>query len=1169
MKLLKDIFLKPIDRPIEGVIKTNDNSSLHIEVDEYVLTQEVSRQLDKFVSAYNNYNATTENGVWISGFFGSGKSHLLKILAFLLENREIDGQPVANIFLPKCDDEIFRAELRKACNKPSKSILFNIDQKTDTISTKQTDALLSVFIKVFDEVCGYYGKQGYIAKFERDLDSRNLYGPFQKTYEQIAHKPWEKGREQAILEGPNIAKTYAAITGEPEEAANGIIDKYRRDYKVSINDFATEVKAYIDKQAPGFRLNFFVDEVGQYIADNVKLMLNLQSIAEALATVCQGQAWVIVTAQEDMTSVFGEFGKKQGNDFSKIQGRFVNRLKLTSANVDEVIKKRLLEKKPEYLPDLEKIYNEQQNNFKTLFGFSGGTKYKQYATAADFSACYPFVPYQFKLFQSAIQGLSEHNVFEGKHNSVGERSMLGVFQTVAVELSKGEIGTLASFDLMFEGIRQSVKSNAVQAIRTAEQQMDNDEAKRVLKALFLVKYYSRQFVASARNLSILLMGSFSENAVSRQKKVQEALNQLESESYIQRDGEVYEYLTDEEQDIEKEIKNTSIDNTDVSDELNRILFEEIIGGTKIRYTSNKQDYTLGKKMDDRNLGVEKELAIHIITPWYERNTGEIPLTNTWAKAELQVVMPPDDRFMADVTLLLKTKKYVKQNSSTANESVSRILDTKSKHICDREQNIKVRAELLLVEADLKINGNTLDESSTNPRQRIESACQELIQFSYPNLKMLGNNKYQEQDIATYFDPNCREMYPKTLSEAEMEVLNFIKLNHSNGLRTTVKTLRDKLNMRPYGWYDAAIFYLVARLATCGKLEIHSDGNLLDDQELITALKNSHRHDNITLEPQPDYTPAQVKRVKNFYNDYFQEPANASDPKQLGSDLLTHLHDLEKKVSEFEDARTRYPFLDELAAPLAKLKTVAEKSASYFFDDCPQSELETLCNDKEDYIDPIIAFMNSNGHTILDNAKKLLREQDSNLNYISHEETQEINDIVHDRQCFKENRMPRLKELTDLLAARIAEVVNAEHVKAADKIDELQETFRALPDFVKVDTAQQESLLVPFGTILENLKNQQLIAVIREQLRTFEEKTYKQQVEKLYTLTHPIKANGPADVPIKQVESIPMQKPHVNFSKPWLENDSDLDQYFTALANALNALKEKLREEIKNGKRIQL
>ncbi len=70
---------------------------------------------------------------------------------------------------------------------------------------------------------------------------------------------------------------------------------------------------------------------------------------------------------------------------------------------------------------------------------------------------YPFIPYQFELFQSAIQQLSQHNAFEGKHSSVGERSMLGVFQEVAIEIGEQPVGQLATFDSMFEGIRSTLK----------------------------------------------------------------------------------------------------------------------------------------------------------------------------------------------------------------------------------------------------------------------------------------------------------------------------------------------------------------------------------------------------------------------------------------------------------------------------------------------------------------------------------------------------------------------------------------------------------------------------------------------------------------------------------------------------------------------------------------
>ena len=175
---LNSFFKKKVDRPIEGVIKADDEADLKVEVEEYVLTDEVEKRLETFLEAYNNYEGA--NGVWISGFFGSGKSHLLKMLAILLENRMIDGKTVADYFYPKCsdDNEILKNDIKAAVRIPSKSILFNIDQKADVITKTETDALVAVFVKVFDEACGYYGKQAYIAQFERELDRDGLFDKF-------------------------------------------------------------------------------------------------------------------------------------------------------------------------------------------------------------------------------------------------------------------------------------------------------------------------------------------------------------------------------------------------------------------------------------------------------------------------------------------------------------------------------------------------------------------------------------------------------------------------------------------------------------------------------------------------------------------------------------------------------------------------------------------------------------------------------------------------------------------------------------------------------------------------------------------------------------------------------------------------------------------------------
>lgn len=1165
MAILNDIFSKRINRPIEGVIKADDASSLLNEIEEYVLTNEVQKSLSLFLSAYNDYSAATQNGVWISGFFGSGKSHLLKMLSLLLENNTVDEKSVAELFIPKCEgDAELQASLLKACGTPSKSILFNIDQKSDAITTKQTDALLSVFVKVFDEMCGYYGKQGYIAQFERDLDSRGLYEKFKDAFQNISKKTWDKGRTQAILEGRNIAKAYAEVSGEPVETANGIIDKYRKDYNLSIEDFAKMIKSYIDKQSKGFRLNFFVDEVGQYIADNTQLMLNLQSLAEELATVCRGQAWIIVTAQEDMTSVFGEIGKKQGNDFSKIQARFANRLKLTSANVDEVIRKRLLAKKDDFVPQLNKIYAEQSNNFKTLFNFTdGATVYKNFTDAQDFISCYPFIPYQFGLFQAAIQNLSEHNIFEGRHNSVGERSMLGVFQEVAKNLASKELGCIAPFDLMYEGIRHSVKSNAVRAIHTAENQMPDDVFTiRTLKTLFLVKYV-RTFRATARNMTVLMRESFAENAPDLLKRVQESLNKLESQSYIQRNGEYYEYLTDEEQDIEKEIKNTAIDTADVLEILNKIIFEQIIGGMKVRCVTTGYDYTFCKKMDGRNLNAERELAIHVITPWQESYRYDEFLTESMGKAELFVVLPSDSRLMVDVTLLLRTEKYAKLNGNTQNENIRRILDNKMIGNRDREREIKVRTESLISQAQFLINGRVCELKSENAKQLIISGCQELIQTIYPNLKMIEGTPYTENNIPAYYRNATPDLFSPTLSEAETEILNLLRANKNNGLRTTLKSLKDKLSARPYGWYDAAIFCLLAQLSIRNKLEMRSDGELLDAEKQIAALKNSHCHDNVTLELQLDYEPHQVKRVKEFYVDYFQEPANAEDPKQLGNDLIRKLKELVATLEGYNATRSHYPFQGKLQDPLLRLKKFASKPVAYFFTECKPGDLDVLCDDKEDCIDPVISFMTGNAKEIFDTAKNFQRHNYIDLpSDVLVAERREFEDILSSPHCFKGNRMNRLKELTELLTKQLNELLRNEINCSHKRIENLQLEFKQKPDFALLDTAQQTALLAVFSGTLEDINVQNSIYSVQGRLQKFENERYRKLLEQLYTLAHPVKEEKP-------IESIPMPKAKVSFSKPWLESEEDLAEYMALWQSELEKLRKDLQEKLKSGKRIQL
>ena len=123
--ILREIFEKQIDRNIDGVIKADDIENLTQELEEYVITKELEKHLGAFLEAYNNYQSA--NGVWISGFFGSGKSHLLKMLSLVLEDKNVEGQSAAEIFLKKISHDAFlNGELERAVKIPSQSVLFNV-----------------------------------------------------------------------------------------------------------------------------------------------------------------------------------------------------------------------------------------------------------------------------------------------------------------------------------------------------------------------------------------------------------------------------------------------------------------------------------------------------------------------------------------------------------------------------------------------------------------------------------------------------------------------------------------------------------------------------------------------------------------------------------------------------------------------------------------------------------------------------------------------------------------------------------------------------------------------------------------------------------------------------------------------------------------------------------
>ena len=423
--IIRDMFADDINRKINGVIKVDQAADdvIEQELNEYVITRELKKHFITFFNYYGDAfdQPTADMGVWISGFFGSGKSHFLKMLSYLLENKEVKGIRSVERFRKKFEDDPATFMLiDRATKGTTETILFNID--IEGFSNKDKTAVLRVFAKMFYNHLGFYGENLKVAMMERYIDQQGKTEEFRRVFEEKKGKSWLEMRRAFAFNGKFIIPTLMEVLDMSEDDAKAWFND-KTATEISIAQLVEDMKVYVNTKPANFRLLFMIDEVGQYVGTDTDMLLNLQSLTEKIGSECEGKIWVICTGQEAIDEII----KVRADEFSRIQARFKTRLSLSSSSVDEVIQKRILKKKPEAAKDLEGIYEQNDSVLRNLFSFSGSIlDIKGYSGPREFTENFPFVPYQFIIMQKVFAEIRKHGN-SGKHLSGGERSMLSGF----------------------------------------------------------------------------------------------------------------------------------------------------------------------------------------------------------------------------------------------------------------------------------------------------------------------------------------------------------------------------------------------------------------------------------------------------------------------------------------------------------------------------------------------------------------------------------------------------------------------------------------------------------------------------------------------------------------------------------------------------------------------
>jgi hypothetical protein len=1156
---IQGLFAKPVDRPIDGVIKADDERHLEVELGEYVVTREVSKGLGAFTDAY--LHNPTANGVWISGFFGSGKSHLLKMLSLMLDSEKRVGEQSSRpveILLPKVDDEIIRADLKKATAIPARSLLFNIDQKFDGIGGTHEAPVLEVFMKVLNELQGYYGNQGYVAQFEHDLNKRGQFEAFKQTYQRVNGRSWENDRDAlATVTKRSFAKAYAEQFGGSEDDAVKVINDAKDSYRLSIEGFAARVKEYLDSQPPGFRLNFFVDEAGQFIGQERSRLLNLQTVVESLATATYGRATVFITSQADLEGILGQVKFEQADDLSKIQGRFRTKLTLASADVQEVIQRRLLAKTPDEPEQLISIYEQEKENFTTLFRFGDGSiQLKGWLDCQGFCGLYPFHPYQLSLFQQAIQSLATHSIFEGRNMAVGERSMLSVFQEVAKAIKELPVGRLASFDQLYDGIRDVIRADKQQTMVTAQNQLGELEL-RILKALFLLKWVP-QFKSTARNIAILLINQPNFDIRAHEQAVKDALINLESQSYLQRNGEVYEFLTDKEKDVEQEIKRVEVSDSVVVKTLHGVVFDDVLRSNKIRFEDNGNDYPFAQKIDDGLIkGKESDVAVNLVTPEHPNYGSEgILHSRNMGGTELMAILPVKDRLLDQIRSHLKTDLYIRQNSGSEDEALNAILAVRAKQNSARRQEITRQAEELLRTAALVVNGQTLSVGEGDPKTRFSKAYQELIRSAFPKLKMIRGN-FSEATVAQVVreQDDLLEGAAIQLSEAEQEVLVDVERQQKLGERLSAEDLVRKFEARPYGWSNWATLTFIARLYRLGKLELR-EKELLSSVEVIEALTNSRKLGGVSVRKQEQFDTSTVNALKRFHQELFNVQSLGTDARSTCEAFRMAMREEAQDLREIAAQAANYPFLTAVKPWAEQAEAMAKKDDGYLLNQLSTFK-DSWLDAAEDPLTPLKQFLNGNQKTVYDEVRAFELRYGDEFADLPAEQVVPLRKLLESDKPYAGGLIPQANSAMAEMQRQLSERLVAAKAKALEQISEQEARLKATADFQNLDTSQQQQVLATTAAAKADVEaaNQPGRALLR--VNRYRAEEVPKQLQRMAALAAPAETSTAA--PIKVVAASALK---VDCPLSQIKNSQELQQW-------LDALRASAQAELDQGHRISL
>ncbi len=834
--LQKELYKKSIEREVNPAVSASDMKPevVNVEIDEYVFTDEIVIGLYEVINGIRQANVS-HNGIWINGFYGSGKSHFLKYLRYLFHKD----------YAKKAFDRLIEAV--KECNE--KDLAFkvsNIDiQNLRNWVVDRANIEIVMFNIGSVHNARSNDKNTFTEVFWSEYNRHRGFNQFSLPLAQYIEKPLaEAGKfEEFKAMIPNWTRDAGLyVNTELDlvlEAAKEVLPSLSIDairnaivndtMNVSVESFATEMSRYIENKGENFRLLFLVDEVSQFIDSRKGLLLQLQEVATELNNKCKGSVWVTCTAQQDLSQVVAGSQIRQTDDaYGKIMGRFTIKVSLSASKPEYITKVRLLEKNGSGEAYLSDLYRQKKSALETQFQLP--TSFNAYDTQEDFVDFYPFLPYQFKLIKLVLDNLVDID-FIDKQQGGTERSIIKVAHTTAKLSKDEEVGSLISFDQFYEtvirgsltALGQRAISNGLGMIEELESEADREFARRVIEVLFLICHLQESnklvFPATLYNVVTLLMKRVDDSRNDIKTRVENVLDYLCTKNIIRREMtkgniEIYDFYTEDEREVAATIDNQLVDTSTMADELRKLIHGYLpnISNKKAIYSRNA---SIGEKILGRGY-----LTVNNPDMWinFEFEDDREPEVISFSNRDGNIIfyMTPDFRnkkFYEDFYWYCKVQKYVSSCAQTTLTPSRQKAKTEFEQRAATLFSTKIKSEFKnIFDKCIIISGQDIEKGITNNGpDRYEAALKTAFEktFRYAHLAV-GNVPKNQTDLAAQinrpYDENEYKLNP--LSEAEQQIDNYLS---RKVVTVDMQTIISDFEKAPYGWSEYFTAYIVNEL----------------------------------------------------------------------------------------------------------------------------------------------------------------------------------------------------------------------------------------------------------------------------------------------------------------------------------------------------------------------